>query len=560
MHFSLDFFYNPWYNYTKEGMLMQIEINAPWIAEKVRCQNDYVYIDKPFWNPEKQRPDHKRDYIGKYVDGVFKPNKKFFALEQEYKQDTLPGKPGPVPALDCQRKFYGATYLLDQIADQIGITYDLERCFGSVSKEILSLAYYLLLEEGQPAYRFHKWSHTHKHPYGEDIPSQRSSEIFAAISEDSKMAYLKRQAKRHCKDEYLAFDTTSISSYSTLIKQAKYGKNKEGDSLPQINLALLYAEESMLPVYYRKPPGNITDVKTIENLVKDIDYLNLSKLKFVMDRGFYSEANINDLMKHHHKFLIGAKMSLTLVGKRLDKVRDEFVTRYNYNSELHLYVQTFTEEWVYTEDHPRSGETVEEKRRVYLHIYYNDQKATDDKNRFNHMLDRLETNLINGTPAPEDEKLYRKYFDIHETPVRGVTYSFKEDAIRRAEKNYGYFALLSNGIKDPVVALQIYRNKDLIEKSFGNLKERLDMRRMSVASEENFEGKLFVQFVALSMLSYIKKQMDEHGLFKNYTMQSLLDELDIIEYYQQPGKAHHLSEITNKQRELYELLGVKVPT
>ena len=99
-----------------------------------------------------------------------------------------------------------------------------------------------------------------------------------------------------------------------------------------------------------------------------------------------------------------------------------------------------------------------------------------------------------------------------------------------------------------------------IEESFGNLKERLDMRRMSDASEESFEGKLFVQFVALSMLSYIKKQMDEHGLFKNYTMQSLLDELDIIEYYQQPGKAHHLSEITNKQRELYELLGVKVPT
>ena len=119
---------------------------------------------------------------------------------------------------------------------------------------------------------------------------------------------------------------------------------------------------------------------------------------------------------------------------------------------------------------------------------------------------------------------------------------------------------MSNGIKDPVEALKIYRNKDLIEKSFGNLKERLDMRRMSVASEENFEGKLFVQFVALQLLSYIKKQMDDNGRFKNYTMQSLLDELDIIEYYQHPGKAHHLSEITEKQRKLYEIMQVSVPT
>ncbi len=63
-----------------------------------------------------------------------------------------------------------------------------------------------------------------------------------------------------------------------------------------------------------------------------------------------------------------------------------------------------------------------------------------------------------------------------------------------------------------------------------------------------------------SGMSYIKKQMDENGLFNDYTMQSLLDELDVIEYYQQSGKAHHLSEITNKQRKLYELMEVPVPT
>ena len=221
---------------------------------------------------------------------------------------------------------------------------------------------------------------------------------------------------------------------------------------------------------------------------------------------------------------------------------------------------SFTEEWDYTEEKPRTGEVITDKRRIYLHFYYNDQKATDDKAHFNSMLDRLENNLINGTPDPADDKLYKKYFIIKETPVRGVTYSFKEDTIRKVEKNYGYFVLMTNGIKDPVEAIRIYRLKDLIEKSFGNLKERLSMRRMSVASEENFEGKLFVQFVALQIVSYIKKQMDEHGLFYNYTIQSLLDELDVIEYYQQPGKTHHLSEITEKQKKLYEMMNVSVPT
>ena len=157
----------------------------------------------------------------------------------------------------------------------------------------------------------------------------------------------------------------------------------------------------MLPVYYRKLAGNITDVKTIENLVKDATFFKLEKLKLVMDIGFYSEKNINDLMKHHHKFLIGAKLSLSLVINRLNKIRDDFVIRFNYNSELKLYVMSFTEEWEYTEEKPRSGEVIADKRRIYLHFYYNDQKATDDKVRFKAILDRLENNLVNGTPNPK---------------------------------------------------------------------------------------------------------------------------------------------------------------
>lgn len=409
-------------------------------------------------------------------------------------------------------------------------------------------------------YRFQKWGATHKHPFNEDIPSQRMSELFSKISEDKKLEYFRKQAKRRSEKEYLAFDTTSISSYSELLKQVKYGKNKEDDDLPQINLAMLFGKRSMLPVYYRKLPGNIPDVKTIENLLKNIDFLDLEKLKLVMDRGFYSEKNINDLMKHHHKFLIGVKTSLKIVGRHLNQLRDDLVTRINYNSELHLYVKTFADEWDYTEEKPRLGETVTDKRRVYIHIYFNDQHCTDDRDRFNHMLDQYEEELRSGHRNPEHEKSYARYFELHETPARGLKISYKEDAIRQAERDYGYFVLMTNGIKGPVEALRTYRLRDFIEKSFGNLKERLDMRRMSVSSEENFEGKLFVQFIALELISYIKKKMDDHHLYKNYTMQQLIDTLDIIELYQQPGKAHHLSEITEKQLKLYAALGVKAPS
>lgn len=62
------------------------------------------------------------------------------------------------------------------------------------------------------------------------------------------------------------------------------------------------------------------------------------------------------------------------------------------------------------------------------------------------------------------------------------------------------------------------------------------VRSIFVSVSGNFGGKLFVQLLELIYRSYIKKQMDENGLCKKYTMQTLLDDLDIIELYRQSKK------------------------
>ena len=131
-----------------------------------------------------------------------------------------------------------------------------------------------------------------------------------------------------------------------------------------------------------------------------------------------------------------------------------------------------------------------------------------------------------------------------------------QEAIDKARRHFGYFALISNESMDPIRALELYRNKDLCEKAFGNLKDRLNMRRMHVSSEQNLDGKLFVAFVSLMFLSYIKKRMQDHQLFKDYTMQGLLDELDLIECFKEPGKKTRFSEITKRQTALFECMGV----
>ena len=91
-----------------------------------------------------------------------------------------------------------------------------------------------------------------------------------------------------------------------------------------------------------------------------------------------------------------------------------------------------------------------------------------------------------------------------------------------------------------IEALKIYRNKDVIEKAFGNLKERLNMRSMLVSNKQSLEGKLFVEFVALIYLSHIKK-----------TMPKMLDKLDLIESFEAPGQKPFIGEMLEKQKEIF---------
>lgn len=518
----------------------------------------YVYESEGYWDKEKQQARNRRICIGK-IDpetGGIIPSKRMLEIEEG---GGYPASRGRKPSLECKRLFCGATHLFDRIGERIGVTEDLRHCFPETWRQILSVAYYLILEDRNPMSRFPKWAATHVHPYGKDLPSQRSSELFGSISEDAKQRFFQLQAMRRMENEYLAYDTTSISSFSKSLKQVRWGLNKEHDHLPQINLAMICGESSRLPVYFRKLPGNIADVTTVFKILADIDFLKTGKVKLVMDRGFYSRGNIDEMYRKHYKFVMSVRKSLKFVAERIDEVRRDMASRKHYVSRLGLYSRTFRIGWDYTETKARSGEPVNGTRRMYLHLYYNDQRATDDKIAFNRYLDTLEAELASGERDPEHEKGYARYYGVTETPVRGVSFIPKEEAIAETEKDYGYFALISNGVKDPVEALEIYRAKDLIEKAFGNIKERLNLRRTSVSSEENLEGKIFVQFVALIFLSYIQKAMSEHDLFKQHTLQELLDELDIVERFDQTGKRHHIGEITKKQMHLYECMGVKSP-
>lgn len=508
----------------------------------------YAYESEAHWDKAKKQSRAKRTLIGR-VDPVTR--------------EIVPTRPRKVKAEEVElskRLFYGATYMLDKIGEQTGVVNDLRECFPNSYREILSMAYYMVLEQKSPLSRFPRFSAMHRHPYGRVISSQRSSEIFKGIEESQRLKFFKLQGKRRLSREYLVYDTTSISSYSECLKQVKYGYNREHDKLPQINLALLFGENSRLPFYYRKLSGNIPDVKTLKRLLSDMPEIGIDKkVKLVMDKGFYSEENINALYKEHIKFLISVRPTLKAVREGVEELKTTINSWSNYNPQRKLHMSSQLITWDYSQLRRYKGDIKKEGRRMYLHLYYNSEHASAEMQEFHERLLSYKSEIESGKPLKEHEKQYAKYFEVSETPVRGVKAIAKQEAIAETESNYGYFTLISNEISDAAEALDIYRNKDLVEKAFEDIKDRLNMRRLRVSNNVGLDGKLFVEFVALIFLSYIKKRMDEKGLFEDYTMQEVLDELDTIESYEYLNKRLQVGEITNKQKKLFENLNIPIP-
>lgn len=565
------------------------------VPEGARTQKNangvaYVYYDYPFWESGKNRGSHRRLYIGQIgSNGEFLPNAYYLGLLQagtRGKPTIFPTKTekddvilqyniykynknnisNGIEIIDID-KYYGAVYLLEQIGGELtGVAEDLAKCFPDNYKKILSVVYYLTLQDNAPLYRFERWNFDHKHPCDRNLTSQELSALLAeGISEKQKNDFFRLQAARRSENEYLAYDTTSISSTSKLIKSTKFGRNKDDEHLEQINLAMLIGEQSKLPVYYRMLPGNISDVSTITRLIEDMKFLDINKYKFILDRGFYSSNNINLMYRNGYDFILSARRNLSFL-KEINTISKNILSdnRNNsqyYNDILDTYGKTFVKQWKYRYL-DKLGMVVEEQdREIFIHVYYNMERYLDEKHKFLKLLRETVEALENNEPLHGRQISLAKNYIITKKSIEGKIEDVKINYETVNEKclDFGYIVLLANKNSSNHDVLKKYRQKDMIEKAFDNLKDRLKVKRTEVHSDLAFNNKLFIAFISLIYISYIDKKMKEHSLYKNFTMDTLFDNLDIIKICIRGNNKPIYSEITNKQRILYEKLGVTPP-
>ena len=280
--------------------------------------------------------------------------------------------------------------------------------------------------------------------------------------------------------------------------------------------------------------------------------LGYSRLHLVLDRGFYSRQHIDALLAGRHRFLVAVPGRPTWVRQAIDQVRETIQDPEGYHQVEGDVVYAHTRLYPWGTD----------RRRCYLHLYFNARAAAAAIDQLNAELLGYRAELEEGREVKEHQAAYQTFFTVKETPVRGRRVSYHHQAIREHRQRYtGFTVLLTNSLKDPLEALEVYRNKDTIEQCFDDLKNQLDMKRLRVHSTPVMDGRFFVQFVALIYLSVLCRKMWETGLLESYTVRELLLEMETLTRIRYSGRYGHLiTTITKPQRMIMEALGIRLPT
>ncbi|MCL2062971.1 MAG: IS1634 family transposase [Candidatus Cloacimonetes bacterium] len=527
----------------------------------------YVYEYVNYWDKAKKQSRTKQKLIGRIdpVTGEVIPTDGRMRKAQERKIENNAAGKSIVMSPDYSRKYCGATYLLDGISNKLGVTNLLKQNFPDTYKQLLSIAYYIILGKSNALCNFDQFDHHTKHPYNQNIPSQRSSELFINISQQATFDFVKQFKTLHTECEYWAYDTTSFSSFSEKLRQIKFGYNKENDIIAQLNFAVVFGEKSNMPFYYRKLTGNVPDSKTVKILIDELNDYHFEKLKLVMDKGNFSVDNINSLIENQYDFLIPSKMQMKFVKNDLETIKSELPCFENYNAHHNVYSKTTPIKWEYQVFTQEPDIKVKKDKNLYLHFYFNPEQKEKDMKKFNRKLDDLRQELLSGEEQKQNKVEYNKYFNVSILQINDeekIIVSPKESVIKEAMKNFGYMVLLSSENMDSITALEIYRNKDIVEKAICTIKGTQGFRRLLVSNEKSLEGKMFVEYIALILLSHIKKQMEKLALKYNkkyYTMQKLFSAIDSIECFECKNKKIRYSEISEKQKIIFKDFEINHP-
>lgn len=456
--------------------------------------NYYVYRSTTYWDKSEKRRRKKSEYLGKLTpEGVVR-------RKEEKRKVTVKQYGNALLLHHAMRELIPKVKVFDSWREVYALA--LTRVMGYVPLKRVRSVWEKLYSELQ------------------DLPDLNLNLNPKKLSKVLREVGLNREAQNSVfralmKEKSFVYDLSVVFTRSS-INLAEIGYNKEGISLPQINLALLQSTEG-LPAMIRAIPGSVKDVVTLCSTVEEIGASFDSELILILDRGFFSRKAMDFLLEKDFSFVIPARRNSRLYGVEIDLDEHFF-----YGGRL-----------IKAGKGKSKGKSKGKKA-----------KKAKDKNFYLYLFEDVRLR------AEEEVNLYKMFDEgrISKGDLKGK--------LERA----GKILIISNIWNldaRPEDIFLMYKQRGAVEKAFDAYKNLLHADRMYLQSDYAVFGHLFVSFLSLYGYCKLQLMLKNAGILNRFSPMDLLEEFSKV-YMVKIGEREVMSEVPKKVRELDEKLGLKL--
>lgn len=494
----------------------------------VRKGHTYVEAYRNEWDPEKKRSRiAQRKYVGVLdtTTGRVRLGKKYLSENPQYEgkilyyedkqlvertpeevQEELDKR---VPSPLNEVVSYGASAACWLVAQQSGMLEDLKKTFGAeVGADLLRLAVYQYLDGGSMDC-FEQWASQHWLPKARTFSGQRISEMLSKITHQDITSYLKLRNHR-CVEHfnkvktqaeelkkpgprfrYLALDSTALSTYSVTISSAAYGYAKQNPELRQVNFTLGVDYLNGDVCYAYESEGGITDKSVYPHLMMDLHHngYNLQDTVIVTDRGYQSIYNIQRLLDIEINYVCGVPLTEERVKQLFERYKSSLSNPAFLNGRLKVAARTSKELWEKATD---SGPL---HLSTSLHLYKYPELAAQQAISLHQKIEEVLEKKNSGEKLHSaDWSRVRNYIVENNKNVWVKNIKGLEEFLTRA----GCFAIRTNCIEDPFECLAVYKQRQIVETAFRQMKVLNGNNRLR-CTERTYVGKLLLFVIAQSL-------------------------------------------------------------
>jgi transposase len=276
-------------------------------------------------------------------------------------------------------------------------------------------------------------------------------------------------------------------------------------------------EVSKTPLYYNRYNGSLTDKTNLSHVLTNAKMVGISRVKMVLDGGFWSEECLSSLHSLCDNFTVGMPAHL--------KGAEEIIAI--HGGGIEKYTNELTNSQIYCI--PVNTELCGIPGRVML--YYDPWNHLSLCNDLSERINRLSAELAALKRYPKSKLgRYTPYFLItkHEDGS-GFDYTVDTDKVEVLRKNKGFFLIFSSDVEAaPGDVLDHYRAKDTAEKLFAQIKVDMDGNRIRTHNEQTTEGKTFVTFIACVIRSYILSKLKRYLTDNSTSLKKAFSQLSNI--------------------------------